>query len=130
MKPVLFYLLLLNTISLAFANEYIIFNIDQNFPMGEKNDKKVKNYYVNAGGAIGVEEGTILEVFRMVSILDPFAGKKRYNHEVKIGELTVVHTERDSAIATKALKSSPKNGVLFEISSFMVGDRIVVKTPR
>lgn len=113
---------------MGFAREYIIYSIAQDIPMGEENEVVQKNYYINMGENQGLEKGTVLDVFRVISRLDPYETKKRYNYKVKIGELEVLHTEDDSAITNLKAIQTDKSNVFYEIPGFMIGDHVGVKT--
>lgn len=118
---------LLLTASMSVAREYIIYSIMQDIPMGYTDELVKKNYYINLGSQQGVREGTFINVFRNVSILDPYKSKNRYNYKVKIGELKVLHAEDQSAIANMHFLKTGKDDPYFEISSFMIGDKVDVK---
>lgn len=113
---------------MGFARDYIIYSIAQDIPMGHDNEIIQKNYYVNMGEKQGLEKGTILDVFRIISRLDPYETKKRYNYRVKIGELEVLHTEDDSAITNlKTVDGNQEKGLFFDVQGMMIGDHIGVK---
>ena len=118
------------TASMALARDYIIFSIVQEFLMGVPGEKLKKNYYVNIGKSQGVASGTTLEVFRQISRNDPFETKKRYNYQVKIGELTVVHTEENASIGYLKSVNLEETDPLFEIKNFMIGDQVSVSVAR
>ena len=124
---VLFIASLMFTASMGVAREYIIYSIMQDISMGDEGDEGIKkNYYINLGQKQGLREGTSLDVFRHISILDPYQSKNRYNYKVKVGELEVIHVESSSAIAiTKSLRSGAKVPY-FELSGFMIGDKVDV----
>lgn len=115
------------TASMGFARDYIIYSIAQDVPMGAENEVINKNFYVNMGAKQGLAEGSVLDVYRVISRLDTYETKKRYNHRVKIGELEVLHAEENSAIA--GLKEvNPKNKkTFFEVPGLMIGDHVGVK---
>lgn len=116
------------TASMGFARDYIIYSIAQDIPMGYEDEVIQKNYYVNMGTKQGLESGTVLDVFRIISRLDPYETKKRYNYKVKIGELEVIHTEEDSAITNlRSVNDSSKKGLFFDVQGLMIGDHIGVK---
>lgn len=110
----------------TYSAEYIIFSVAQDVPMGEPGEVVKKNYYVNIGSKQGVEKGTVLEVMREISRQDPYESKKRFNFDVEIGQLKVIHTEENSAIAILQQINTGKESPLYEIDNFMVGDRVQV----
>lgn len=109
---------------MGFARDYIIYSIGQNIPMGQINEKIKKNYYVNIGKSQGIKSGTILDVYRNISKLDPYKNKKRYNYLVPIGQLKVVHPGDYASITQLKSIRSTENSPLFEFNSLMIGDKV------
>ncbi len=112
--------------SQAHPREYIIYSVAQDLPMGYENEVINKNYYVNMGSKQGLDHGTVLDVYRVISRLDPYKTKKHYNYRVKIGELKVLHTEDDISIAELSEIKPASDKIYFEIPSFMIGDHVEV----
>lgn len=116
------------TSSIAIGREYIIYSIVQDFPMGQANEILKKNFYVNIGAKQGVKEGVVLDVYRNISRNDPYKNKQTYHHKVKIGELKILHTEDENAIASlEQVLAGNETAPLFEIGKFMIGDKVSVK---
>ncbi len=123
-------LIFLFTASMSVAKEYIIFSIVQDIPMGTEGEVVKKNYYVNIGGQQGVKEGSILDVYRTISRVDPYSSKQRYNYKMKIGQLKVLHTEDTAAIGILKQIKTGEDAPLYEIDNFMIGDIVSVNTGR
>lgn len=116
------------TATMGFARDYIIYSIAQDIPMGTPNEQIRKNYYINMGATQGIERGTLLDVFRTVSMNDPYESKKRYNYRIKIGELKVIHTDQSAAIAVlQNLDHDDESPFVVEVHNFMIGDRVNVQ---
>ncbi len=125
--PMLFIVSFLFTASMAIAKDYIIYSIGHQLPMGMADEQLRKNFYVNMGSNQGVQAGSVLDIYRQVSQLDPYTTKKRYNYRFKIGELKVIHTEQDVAIGTlQSFKDGPEMPIV-DIQAPMIGDQINVK---
>ena len=120
--PALLMIVLTFTASMAIAKDYVIYSISQDIPMGNKNEVIRKNFYLDMGKSQGVSKGSVLDVFRIVSILDPYENKKRFNHKIKVGEIKVLHAEDGSSIGVLNKLESPDETPLFEISNVMIGD--------
>jgi hypothetical protein len=120
--PALFMIVLSLTASMAIAKDYVIYSISQDIPMGNKNEVIRKNFYLDMGKSQGVSKGSLLDVYRVVSILDPYENKKRFNHKIKVGELKVLHAEDGSAIGVLSKLESPEETPLLDISNIMIGD--------
>lgn len=109
------------------AKTFLIYSVAQDLPMGTDGQVIKKNFYVNMGKAQGVKKGTILDVFRVVSVLNPYDNRKRMNHKVKIGELKVLHSSDEGAIANFH-KFEDEDMPVLELDQFIVGDLVAVNT--
>lgn len=108
------------------TENFIIYSISHEIPM-ENNFKELKkNYYLNIGTAQGVEKGTVLKVMRTISRQDPYENKKRFQYQVPIGTLQVVHSEGKASIAVAKVLNDGQDTPLFEVKNFMVGDQVEV----
>lgn len=120
--PVVFMICLTFTASMAIAKDYVIYSITQDFPMGEKDEVLKKNFYVDMGKNQGVSKGAVLDVFRVISVLDPYESKKRYNHRIKIGEIKVLHAEETSSITTLNKLAKEDEAPVLDVGALMIGD--------
>jgi hypothetical protein len=122
---ILFFLSTLLISQNIWAKSYVIFSLAQDLSMGTENEVIRKNYYVNMGKGQGVKKDAILDVFRIISIQNPYDNKKRVNYKVKIGELKVIHSSDEASIAT--LNEYEKEDVpVFELPQFMIGDHVAI----
>lgn len=118
-------LLSLTISSSIYARSYVIFSMAQDLPMGTENEVVRKNYYVNMGSGQGIRKDSILTVFRIISVQNPYDSKKRVNYKVKIGELKVLHASEEASIAV--VKDYVKDEApIFELSQFMIGDHVAI----
>jgi hypothetical protein len=109
----------------VFARSYVIFSMTQDLSMGFENEVIRKNDYINMGSSQGVRKDSILNVFRIISVQNPYDNKKRVNYKVKIGELKVLHSSEDASIA--ALSEYEKEDTpIFELNQFMIGDHVAI----
>lgn len=120
--PVLFMVTLAFTASMAIAKDYVIYSINQDIPMGNEKEVLRKNYYIDMGKNQGIKKGSVLDVYRVVSVLDPYESKKRFNHKIKIGEVKVLHAEDASSIGVLNKLESEEETPVFEIGKLMIGD--------
>lgn len=124
MKILLFLTTLLMSQNI-WARSYVIFSLAQDLSMGQENEVIRKNYYVNMGKGAGVKKDAILDVFRIISVQNPYDNKKRVNYKVKIGELKVIHASDDAAIATVS-EYEKEDVPVFELPQFMIGDHVAI----
>jgi hypothetical protein len=125
--PVLIIVTMVFTATMAIAKDYVIYSIAQDIPMGNKDEVLRKNFYVDMGKNQGVKKGSLLDVYRVVSVLDPYESKKRFNHRVKIGEVKVLHAEETSSIGVLNKLEENDETPVFEIGKLMIGDIVTVK---
>jgi len=121
-----FLLLTLITVHTVQARDFIIYSIGLEVPMGTEGEKLQKNYYINMGTNQGVKQGTRLDVVRTIAKQNPYDSNKRYTHQVKVGELVVLHTEEENAITHMEKFKKDNPNVLFEINDFMIGDSVQI----
>ncbi len=107
------------------ARSYVIFSLAQDLPMGFDNEVVRKNYYINMGSGQGVKKDSIVDVFRIVSVQNPYDNKKRVNYKVKIGELKVLHSSDEAAIAM-VNEYEKEETPIFELNQFMIGDHVSI----
>lgn len=124
--PALIALLALFAAKNVHSREYVIYNIGLEVPMAD-NDSPKKNYYINMGSNQGLTTGNLVDVYRIVSRIDPYETKTRYNHKVKIGELKILHSEEESAIGMLNDLKAGKDAMYFEVDGIMIGDHVGVK---
>jgi len=120
--PVMFMVTLAFTASMAIAKDYVIYSISQDIPMGNEKEVLRKNFYIDMGKNQGVSKGSVLDVYRVVSVLDPYESKKRFNHKIKIGEVKVLHAEDSSSIGVLNKLENEDETPVFEIGKLMIGD--------
>lgn len=122
-KKIIFLLFILTSFSIQ-AREHLIYSIEQEIPMGYDEEELKKNYFVNIGTNQGVEKGTKLDVYRIISKLNPYDDQKRINHKIKVGEMQVLYSTDEAAIAIMSKYNDDKNTPLFELEDFMIGDHV------
>lgn len=107
------------------AKSYVIFSMAQDLAMGVENEVVRKNYYINMGSGQGVKKDSVIDVFRIISVQNPYDAKTRVNYKVKIGELKVIHSMDNAAIAM-VNEYEKENTPIFEIPQFMIGDHVAI----
>ena len=125
MRVGFFILFLLTMMQPSWARSYVIFNLTEDLPMGFENEVIRKNYYVNLGKVQGIKKDSLLDVFRIVSIQNPYDNKKRVNYKVKMGQLKVIHSSDDASIAIVHEYEKEELPIL-ELNQFMIGDHVAI----
>lgn len=108
------------------ARSHVIFSMAQDLPMGFDNEVIRKNYYVNMGTGQGIKKDTILDVYRIVSVQNPYDNQKRVNYKVKVGELKVLHTSEEASIASVKTYQTTVDTPILELNQFMIGDHVSI----
>lgn len=120
-------LLLLSISSFAQARDHLIYSIEEELPMGFENETLKKNYYINMGSNQGVDKGTLLNVYRVISKLNPYNNQRRINHKIKVGKVKILHSSSESSIGIlKELYNDKDESPLFDLEDFMIGDHVDV----
>jgi hypothetical protein len=96
----------------------------QDLPMGYENQIIRKNFYTNIGSNQGIKKDSILDVFRIISVLNPYDNKQRVNYKVKIGELKVISVAENASITM--VEKLEENTPVLELSHFMIGDHVAI----
>lgn len=112
--------------STALARDHVIYSISHEIPMGYENENLKKNYYMNIGGNQGIKPGTIIDVYRIISNTNPYNDRKRINHKVKIGEISILHADDEASIGKVKSLYNSDDYPLFDIKDFMIGDHVTV----
>jgi hypothetical protein len=120
----IFLLSLVFTASMGIAKDYVIYSISQDFPMGNKDEVLRKNFYIDMGKNQGVNKGSVLDVYRVVSVLDPYESKKRFNHKIKVGEIKVLQSEDLSSIGVLNKTEKEEETPILEVGTLMIGDLV------
>ena len=111
------------------AEDYFIYSITQDFPMGYENEVLKKNYYLNMGKKQGIETGSVLNVYRTIFEIDTYNNNRRNKFKVKIGQVKITHVEEQNAIARLLTVDNGEEAPQFDIPSVMIGDSLTVPTP-
>ena len=110
----LFLLFSLNSI----ARDHLIYSVSEEIPMGYENEITKKNFYLNIGSNQGVKQGTILDVYRVISKSNPYENLKRVNYKVKIGEIKVLHSDDEAAIGVLTSLNDSNETPLIHLKGF------------
>jgi hypothetical protein len=124
----LFIIMLISTI--GHARDHLIYSVGRDIPMGYDNEVIRTNYYLNIGSDQGVNSGTILDVFRVISKQNPYDNLKRINYRLKIGELKVLHSDDNASIAVIEKQFSGIKHPILDVEGFMIGDTVSVNVQK
>lgn len=127
MKNYIWFLFVFSSLGFCSTGQFI-FNIAHEIPL-EDNIEPLKNFYINMGRNQGIGEGTVLNVYRVISRVDPYKTKKHHNFKVKVGEIKVLHFEDEASIAVHHPISADSHlkELYFDVDGIMMGDHISVK---
>jgi hypothetical protein len=85
-----------------------------------------KNFYINVGSKQGVEQGTVLDVFRKTLLEDSYRTKKNYQYNIKVGQLEVIHAEDESSIAKLHSMNDKPTDLQLDVEAIMIGDKVEI----
>ena len=87
-----------------------------------------RDIYVNMGTNQGIKTGSKLTVYRTITTMDEINQKSGKNISFKIGNLQVIHTDRDIAIARVIDFLPPEKTPIGTYTNVMVGDLVEVSS--
>lgn len=117
------FILLVQTTTLAFANEYRIISVEQDYDSGNAETKSltVTDFYINAGQKNGIQKGMLFDVYRPKLIIDSLDGKKQ-KIRILVGKVNVVDVFNDISVARiDSLELLSTNPVV-NYRTVMIGD--------
>lgn len=107
----------------AAESEAVIIEVRKNISLS-KNDKVYKNFYINGGENFGLKKGNIVDVLRRVPFHDPLKNISVGDIRIKVGELEIIHSERNLSVAKLISQESSENRPVLDYEAVMVGDRL------
>ncbi|MBI4404383.1 MAG: hypothetical protein HY537_09495 [Deltaproteobacteria bacterium] len=87
-----------------------------------------KDYFIDVGTKHGINEGSVLEVKRVILAMDRFSGMGRHFIPIVLGELRVVAAGEYSSIARVHSQRSLDQLPSMDYSVFMLGDSVEMKS--
>ena len=126
MKLLLFWITIFY-FNIATAGNYAVYALNQDFPMGEKDEVINKNFFLTIGKEQGVYPGALLDVFRTLFVLNGSNSMERINHRVKIGEMRVIHSENRASVAVMENLLKGETGLVLQFKGFRIGDEVSPK---
>jgi len=95
----------------------------------EKRTEPSKDFYITGGTDDGLNESTVLDVYRKKNILDPTNGDD-YEIAIRVGQVRVVKLYKDVAVTRITALTSVDDTPVLQYRTVMLGDYAVVrKTP-
>lgn len=110
----------------AESQAFKIYNIAHEIALTRNQKNLKKNFYISVGEQEGIAKGTFLDVMRVISMTDPYDGKKRVNYKTRIAKLKVLHAGPKASIAVLAKIYNGENDPYFDVPAPMIGDLIEV----
>jgi hypothetical protein len=124
---ILFCLISIFYLNISIAQTYTVYALNQDLPMGEKDEVINKNFFLTIGKEQGVYPGAILDVFRTLFVLNGANSLERINHRVKIGEMRVIHAENRASVAVMQNQLKLETGLVLQFKGFRIGDEVSPK---
>lgn len=127
MKP-LFILFTLTLISHnSFAAQGNIIQVSRKLRMSYREPNPPKEFYVDLGSRDGLKEGDIIEVFRMIPVVNSMSGGAWHLMRVTLGQLRVTFLGESTAIGRSVNDREPASLPSVEYQAYMIGDQVEAK---
>lgn len=88
-----------------------------------------KDFFVDLGQRDGVKVGDIVEVFRMIPVVNSMSGGPWHLMRVSLGEMKLVFVGESTSIGRVEVEREPASFPTMEYQSIMLGDQVQVKAP-
>lgn len=118
----LFVAILLFSIA-AQAEDITIFDMRKTLAMSET-DKSFRDFYLSKGSAAGLRPGMIVTVKRRIPLYDNFHNRSAGDLSVAVGQVKIIHVEKDLAVAREFSQFSREEMPLLEDNFILVGDEV------
>ncbi len=125
----IFLLTLLSTLTLnSFAATGSIIQVTRRLRMSALEAQSPKNYFIDLGERNGLKSGDVVEVYRMIPVMNQLTGGAWHLMKVTLGEIKIYmvgestavgHLESDRDLSTIPVQDYP---------NFMLGDQVEMKT--
>lgn len=123
-----FMILLQSVVAFSQENSSIqVFEVRKKLQM-TSTDPIVRDYYVNAGQAMGLKTGAVVNVYRKVPLNDPYKQQTQSHVELPVGVMKIIYSDQTMAIGRIQSIVSTNSSPVLEGDVFMVGDRIDMGT--
>lgn len=111
----------------ARAQEVTVFDVRKNLPMSD-DEPVYRDFYINAGSNAGIKSGMIITVIRKRALYDPYQNNNPSDLSVPVGELKVIHVQKDMSVARLHRTFDRDNMPILEFNFILVGDRLDLGT--
>lgn len=115
------------TVAPARAQEVTVFDVRKNLPMSD-DEPVYRDFYINAGSNAGIKSGMIITVIRKRALYDPYQNNNPSDLSVPVGELKVIHVQKDMSVARLHRTFDRDNMPILEFNFILVGDRLDLGT--
>lgn len=128
-KLILFFILLLSTQS-TFSATGTIIQVTRRLRMTAAEPLAPKDYFFDLGQRNGVQVGDVLEVYRMLPVMNQLTGGAWHLMKVTMGEVKIYMVGESTSVghleSDRDLSAIP----VHDYPNFMLGDQVDTKTPQ
>ncbi len=111
----------------TFAKEITVFDVRKNIPMTNE-DPIYKDFYISGGLEDGIKVGMTVDVVRRINIIDAFQKQTDRTLDVKIGELKIIHVQKNISVGRLHRLETTEQGPIVEYDTIMSGDVLDIET--
>jgi len=123
----LFFILFVNAVFIIVAPrskaDFTVFDTRKTLTLSDA-EPVYRDYYVNIGKGDGVREGSILDVYRKIPVVDIYRNKTPGDLVIQIARLKVIHAQDQMSVARIYQEENSKNIPVVQFEKVMLGDRV------
>lgn len=106
-----------------------IIQVSRKLRMSYREPLPPKEYYFDLGMRDGLKEGDIIEVFRMIPVINSMSGGAWHLMRVTLGQLRITFLGESTSIGRSVNDREPQSLPSVEYPVFMIGDQVETKIP-
>lgn len=110
----------------ATGNELTVINVKRNIPLSDQ-DEIYRDFYIGGADISSLKKDLVVTATRKIQIRDASGANSLGEVEIPVGQLRVIATYNNLAVAREYKLLSREQLPLLEQTGLMVGDRIEIK---
>lgn len=128
-KHLFLLLVLSHSFSLFATNHGNIIQVTRKLRMSYREPLPPKEFYFDLGVRDGLKEGDIVEVFRMIPVVNSMSGGAWHLMRVTLGQMRITFVGESTSIGRSVNDREPASLPSVDYQSFMIGDQVEAKVP-
>ena len=105
------------------TNPVTIIDLHKSLPM-EPEQKATRDFYINAGTNVGIQEGMYVDIVRSAQVNDPAKNQMIGSLNIPIGRLRIIHAEKNVSVGRIDNELNDQQRPVVDYEAVMIGDHL------